>query len=131
MRFREPLEELPRDMSARLSQLDYDREMGLALCDCGTAPGRSEIYGVARFWADPDLEHAESAVVVRQAVAGQGIGSRLLQHLIDYARQRGIRELYADTLKDNERILKLVEGLGFQRSENPEDPALVRVTLPL
>ncbi len=131
MRFREPLAELPRSMSARLSQLDYDREMGLALCDRGTAPGGSEIYGVARFWADPDLERAESAIVVRSDVAGLGIGSRLLQQLIDYARLRGIRELYADTLPDNERILKLVEGLGFVRQDSPAGPALVRVTLAL
>lgn len=131
MRFREPLTELPRPMSARLSQLDYDREMGLALCDSGTAPGRSEIYAVARFWADPDIERAECAILVRRDVSGQGIGSRLLQRLIDYARERGIRELYADSLRDNERVLKLVETLGFRLEDNPEDPELVRVTLTL
>ena len=56
--------------AARLTQIDYDREMAV-LVEHGS-PGAAEIYAVGRIAADPDNEQAEFALTVRDDVAGRG-----------------------------------------------------------
>ena len=61
-----------------------------------------------------------------------GYAARVMRGLIiDYARSRGIREMYGDVLRDNATMLKLCKVLGFGESSLPDDPTLVRVTLRL
>ncbi len=116
---------LPAAMAARLSQIDYDREMALvAECDAG-------IVGVARFTADPDRRRAEYAIAVRTDWKGHGLGYELLGRIIAVARSRGIGELYGDVLQENGAMLKMNREHGFTLTPHPDDPALVRVVKPL
>lgn len=127
-RFFVPLKDLPHAMAARLTQIDYDREMAFVLAELG-APGEAEIFGVARLTADPDNVRAEFAIIVERALTGRGLGTFLMNRLIDYARARGIREIFGDVLEDNAVMRALCRTLGF--SEAPADGHIVRVTLPL
>ena len=56
--------------AARLTQIDYDREMALVLAE-PTIPGKAEVFGVARITADPDNERAEYAIIVRHDMTGK------------------------------------------------------------
>ena len=58
MRFFGPLRELSHEMAARLTQIDYDREMAFLLLD------GKELLGVGRLAADPGFEQAEFALIV-------------------------------------------------------------------
>ncbi len=131
LRFFQPIRELPHAMAARLTQLDYDREMAFVLADPDAPPGRATLWGVVRLAADPDLEKAEYAIIVDRAMGGQGLGKRLMNYLIDYAKGRGIGELYGEVLRENERMLRLNRALGFKVARDPDDPDMYRVTLPL
>ena len=117
-------------MGARFTQLDYDREMALILTTQGIA-GRTEVYGAVSLSADPDNERAEYAILVRGDMTGMGLGVLLMRRIIDYARGRGIREIYGDVLRDNTTMLKLCRALGFTQTNVPDDPGIVRVTLKL
>ncbi|MDX1605514.1 MAG: bifunctional acetate--CoA ligase family protein/GNAT family N-acetyltransferase [Candidatus Competibacterales bacterium] len=130
LRFFQPIRELSHAMAARLTQLDYDREMAFAVTDPGP-PGEAEIWGVVRLTADSDLEKAEYAILLDRAMIGRGLGRWLLQHLIDYARSRGIGELYGEVLRENRPMLKLNQALGFTIGTEPDDPSLRLVTLRL
>jgi GNAT superfamily N-acetyltransferase len=55
-------------------------------------------------------------VVVEPAYRGRGIGSRLLDHAVGWARSVGIRRLSLLTDADNARALALYEQHGFARS---------------
>jgi acetyltransferase len=127
-RFFVPLTELPHAMAARLTQIDYDREMAFVLAEPG-APGAAELHGVARLAADPDNVRAEFAIIVERALSGQGLGTFLMNRLIEYARSRGIGELFGDVLVDNVVMRGLCRSLGFR--ESPADGHVVRVTLAL
>jgi len=107
MRFLAPMRELPPPLLARLTQIDYDREMALVLFDSGDA-----IAGIARLAADPDGRRAEFAVTVRSDLKGHGIGRLLMDRLIAYARSRGIGELFGDLLAENTAMLALCRDLG-------------------
>jgi acetyltransferase len=54
-----------------------------------------------------------------------------MRRIIDYARSRGIREIYGDVLQDNVTMLKLCRAFGFSQSSLPDDPTVVRVSLRL
>jgi len=130
LRFFIPLKTLDHVRAARFTQIDYDREMALVLTDPGI-PGTKEIYGVVRIGADPDNERAEFAIIVRGDMTGQGLGTMLMQRIIDYSRDRGIGEIFGDVLRENANMLQLCDHLGFERASVPDDPSLVRVLMTL
>jgi acetyltransferase len=130
MRFFAPLKRLDRMLAGRLSQIDYDREMALAL----TRPGPTdadEVLGVARIIADPDNERGEFAITVRSDWAGQGLGWLLMQHIIAYARKRGLGAVFGDVLAENRTMLRMCRELGFTLDSVANDPAVTRATLEL
>ncbi|MDG4597835.1 MAG: GNAT family N-acetyltransferase [Candidatus Contendobacter sp.] len=129
-RFFQSFKELPRDMAARLTQLDYDREMKLVLAGPEVA-GQAELWGMAGISADPDLEEAEFAIALDRRLVGQGLGSFLMRRIIAYARQRGIREIFGEVMDDNEPMLRLSRALGFTAEPYPGNPHLILVRLPI
>ncbi|WP_430436143.1 GNAT family N-acetyltransferase [Oceanibaculum nanhaiense] len=131
MRFFSPLKSLPPALAARLTQIDYDREMALIASPIpghGQAP-EAEISAVVRISCDPDNERAEYAILVRSDLKGRGIGYGLMNLIIAHARQRGIREVFGDVLRENQPMLQLCRDLGFTAMESEEDPALARMVL--
>jgi acetyltransferase len=94
-------------------------------------PGTAELYAVVRFSADPDQEKAEFALTVRDDATGRGFGPLLMRRLIDYARERGIREIFGHVLRENSAMLAICRSLGFEEHADPDDPAIKLVRLPL
>jgi acetyltransferase len=113
MRFFSPIHELTPNQLARFSQVDYDREMALVLEIPDKTTG-AELASVVRWAADPDKRRAEFAALVRSDLQRKGIGRLMLKWLIEYARQRGVGELFGDILEDNQRMRALVRALGFE-----------------
>ena len=127
MRFFSTMRELPHSLAARLTQIDYDREMALALTEPGPA-GRQPVYGVVRLAADPDNERAEYAIVIRDDMAGRGLGRLLMQRMLTYAERRGIKEVFGDVLAENERMLDIARRFDFTAERLPEQSGTIRVT---
>jgi acetyltransferase len=119
---------LPHVTAARFTQIDYDREMAFVLADHGS-PGVADIHAVVRLMADPDNRAAEFAIVVEGALSGLGLGGLLMRRLIDYARSRGIGELWGDVLPDNAVMRALARSLGFEETRTTDH--VVRVSLSL
>lgn len=130
LRFFAPIKVLNHVSGARFTQLDYDRDMGLILTQSGI-PGKTEIFAVVRITADPDNQRAEFAIIVRHDMTALGLGFLLMRRIIEYARSRGIGEIYGDVLRENSSMLKLCEVLGFQHSLLPDEPTVTRVSLVL
>lgn len=97
---------------ARLTQIDYDREMAFIASRPGPHASGATL-GVARAVADPDNQDAEFAIIVRSDLKGQGIGTLLMQALIDYQRARGTVRLVGTALAENLAIIRLCRQLGF------------------
>jgi acetyltransferase len=130
LRFLHPMKSLSHAMAARLTQIDYDREMALVLTGEGEG-GETEIFGLVRIGADPDNERAEFAVLLRRSMTGLGLGPMLLRRIIDYAKNRGIGEIYGEVLTENKTMLKLAKALGFEAKRDPEDFGIMHVSLKL
>jgi len=113
---------------ARMTQIDYDREMSfIAVRRAGNA---EEMLGVALAMADPDGARAEFAILVRSDLKGKGLGALLMEKLIRYWRARGIAELVGDVMPENRRMLALASDLGFEiRRVAEEDTVHVKLVL--
>ena len=113
-RFFTAISEMPHDQMARLTQIDYVREMAFIAVPADE-PGR-ETFGVVRLVADADNDTAEFAILVRSDAHGMGIGRALMAKMIAYARDRGLRRIVGEVLAENRPMLKLAEALGFRRA---------------
>ncbi|BEP55535.1 bifunctional acetate--CoA ligase family protein/GNAT family N-acetyltransferase [Variovorax sp. V118] len=118
-RFFSPRKELLHSELARLTQIDYDREMAF-IAEATDAQGQAQTLGVARTVSDPDNVEAEFAIVVRSDLKGQGLGRLLFEHVIEHARHRGIERLVGLVMRENTRMLKLSADMGFQA--DPQEP---------
>lgn len=121
--------ELPHSEMARLTQIDYDREMAfiaVLVDENGEASG--DTMGVVRTVTDSDNENAEFAVVVRSDLKGSGLGKKLMLKIIEYSESRDTAKVVGQVLTDNSRMLKFVESLGFKRVKYVESD-IVEVAL--
>jgi len=127
LRFFSPQRHMSRKFLARLTQIDYGREIAFV----ALTPSEDEMLGVVRFFADPDYRKAEYAVMTRSDLKGQGLGWQLMRHLIEYARAEGLEQLHGSVLSENVTMLRMCQQLGFKTRHDPEDPSVFQVELPL
>ncbi|MBL0726585.1 bifunctional acetate--CoA ligase family protein/GNAT family N-acetyltransferase [Piscinibacter sp. HJYY11] len=129
LRFFSARRELSPSELARLTQIDYDREMAfIAFEPDGVRP---EILGVARAACDPDNVDAELGVIVRSDLKGQGLGTLLLDKLVAHLTARGTQRLVAIVLRDNSAMRDLALERGFVADRTWSDPGTLRLVLPL
>ena len=121
-RFMQGMNELTQQMLVRFTQLDYSRE--LALIAVLEDAGNETELGVARYVMNPDGESCEFALVVADKWQNRGIGSRLMNVLMDAAKQRGLKHMQGEILASNSNMLKLTESLGFSLQTSDEDAGI-------
>ncbi len=124
-RFMRSLNELSPEMLIRFTQIDYDGEMALIAVTKET--GKEIELGVARYVTNPDKRSCEFALVVSDRWQGQGIGHRLMYHLMEIARNRGLIIMEGEVLSNNTKMLNLMRSLDFHIEHIPDDPGLTRV----
>jgi acetyltransferase len=127
LRFFSARADLSHRFLARLTQIDYAREMAFVALEAATG----ELLGVVRFVADPDYTQGEYAIMVRSDIKGRGLGWRLMQHLIAYAMAEKIEQLYGSVLAENTTMLRMCRELGFSVEPEPDDATLRHVVLRL
>jgi acetyltransferase len=120
-RFLGVVRDIPPSEVARLTQIDYDREMAFI----ASAPPESngpepETLAVVRSVSHPDGLQADFAVMVRPDLRHSGLGSALMHKMIQYCRNRGIRELAGEVLAENHAMIDLARKLGFAVRPLPE-----------
>ena len=123
-RYVSSLVELPAPMLARFALIDYDREMALVAVLPPT-PGEEDsvehIIGVSRYVINPDKDSCEFALVVADAYAGNGLGTRLMLNLMEIARARNLSTIEGLVLANNPGMLRLMKSLDFTIEPWQED----------
>ena len=89
------------------------------------------MLGVVQLHADADYDRGEYAILVRSDLKGLGLGWRLMQIIIEYARWLGLRAIKGEVLRENSTMLAMCRELGFAITSEPNDPHICVVTLPL
>lgn len=114
------LRERTHETAARLSQIDYDREVTLLAFD------GERIGGLARATADPDREQGDAAVVIRSDLREHGLATKLLQLLLNALTAQGVRNAVLVYPADHVQLGSLARQLGFDVAPDANDPTRVR-----
>lgn len=129
MRFFGAIRNFDHSQIARMTQIDYDREMAL-IATLDDADGRAHTLGAVRAVTDPDNEATEFAIAVRPDQKGKGLGRMLMTRIIDYARSRGTAWMIGEALRENTAMISLAKDSGFAVSST-EEPGVVAFRLKL
>ncbi len=124
LRFFHLVRSLPHAEMARLTQIDYDREMAFiatAQKEDGSGP---ETLGVVRTVADLSNDKAEYAIMVRSDLKGQRLGRKLMEKIVSYCRTRGTRSIVGLVLRNNMPMLDLIHAMGFKSHKVPDDDVM-------
>ncbi len=127
-RFFADVGELGHEELARMTQIDYDREMAFVAVG-QDGPYNQQILGVVRAISNPDQSDAEFAILVRSDLKGLGLGKLMMEKIVRYARERGIGQLSGMTMPSNRGMINLAKRLGFQIDIQLED-GIVNMVLP-
>ena len=127
-RFFADVGELGHEELARMTQIDYDREMAFVAVG-QDGPFSQQILGVVRAIASPDQSDAEFAILVRSDLKGLGLGKLMMEKIVRYAKERGIGQLSGMTMPSNRGMINLAKRLGFKIDIQLED-GVVNMALP-
>jgi len=88
-----------------------------------TVPGRDDELqvGVCRYAGAESAEGAEISVAVADDWQHQGLGTLLLNRLVEYARANGVRRLYSMDAASNDTMRRLARRTGFTERRDPDD----------
>ncbi len=111
-RFFSPMRTWSHATLVRYTNIDYDRE--IAVIAELTEGGARKMIGVVRMILDPPgFKTAEVAIVVGDPWQGLGLGSKMMDCIIEIARDKGLDSIYGLILRDNARSIELFKEKGF------------------
>lgn len=128
-RFMSALKELTPGMLERVINPRDETECQL-IATTGAEPAEVVVAG-ARYGAAPGSVDCEFAVAVADDWQSVGLARRMLELLIDEARERGFKRMDGYIFASNKPMLALAQKLGFTASDDPDDPGVRIVRRPL
>ncbi len=114
----------------RLCFIDYDRQIALVADYKNLRTQEHEILAVARLSKLHGKKKAEFALIISDRHQCQGLGSELLQQLLQIGRDENLKKISAEILAENTAMQHVCKKLGFT-IERTEDPSVLRAEIDL
>jgi acetyltransferase len=115
MRYLKPMmlqERVMHERLARLSHVDYDREIAL-VAETTDDQGERLLMGVIRLSRIHATNEARLSILVGDPYQGIGLGGELVRRAVEVARSEHMSRLNAILTADNQRMIQIFEKLGF------------------
>jgi acetyltransferase len=127
-RFFSAMRSLPPEQIARMTDIDYGREMAII----AIRSSNGETAGGARLVRnDTEGTLAEFAVGVEPAAKGTGLAAALMRAVLGWGRDNGVMEVTGQILADNGPMLAFIKRLGFAVQHVPDEPEIMEARLEL
>ncbi len=126
-RFFHIIKDTPHEMRVRYCNIDYDREM--AIVAELTEDEQRRILGVVRLIIEPDGKTGEIAAIVADPWQGLGLGSKMIDFMIEICKDKDLETIYGMILSENHRAIDLMKRMGFTLDYSDHDT--VKATLNL
>jgi len=127
LRFFGVVNQLPEKLLEKLCDIDFEQRMAFI----ATRTSTGEEIGVSRYGESAEGDGYELAVAVADEWQHKGLGTILMNHLIDFAKQHHVKRLYAIVLGENTSMRRLAENLGMQVKRDPDNLRQVIYSLDL
>jgi len=105
------IKDTPHDLRVRYCNIDYDRE--IAIVAELTENNQRRIIGVVRLVIEPGGDRGEFAVAMADPWQRLGLGPKMVDYIIGIAEDKNLEMIYGIVLRENSRMIELVERLGF------------------
>ena len=76
-------------------------------------------------------ETAEFAILVRSPLKEHGVGWLLMKHMIEFSKHKDLKIVQGQVRSENTTMLAMCADLGFHIADDPDDPGVKTVTLPV
>jgi acetyltransferase len=107
-RFLSGVSRVGHDRLVPMTQVDYRRTINFL------AFAGEQLIASAMLASDPDGERAELALAVRADFKGKGVSWTLVDHVMRYARAKGIETIESVESRDNHAAIALEREAGFE-----------------
>jgi acetyltransferase len=124
-RFFETIKEMSHDTLSRYCNLDYDREIAIVAQLEDTS-----LIGVVRLIFDVERKNGEFAIMVNDSWHGLGLGSKLMDYIINIGKDLKLEAIYSDISPENTKMLNLCNNKGFTSKSSDEYSVNMTMTLP-
>ena len=114
-------------MLSRLTNIDYDREIAI-VAEVEEA-GKRKLVGVVRLVGDAWQERAEYAIIIADAWQKLGLGNQMTNFILDIAKKRQLKTIYADVLTFNTSMIRMFEKRGFELKAEDHEVRYVELDL--
>lgn len=118
-RFFKPIKAFPHRFVQEFTHVNYANDMAIVGLIKDT--GGERIVGVGRYFIDQKSNRAELSFLVRDDWQARGIGTDLLNILVDIARRRGVSGLDANVLSNNYQMLSVFANSGHSFTTRKTD----------
>ena len=122
-----PLREVDHELLDKLIHYDPTRAMAFIAVD----EQSQKMQGVVRLHDDTSGESAEFAILVRSRLKGHGVGWPLMKRMIEFSKHKDFKTVRGQVLSENTTMLAMCAELGFHVADDPDDPGVKTVTLPV
>jgi acetyl coenzyme A synthetase (ADP forming)-like protein len=128
LRFHNIPQEMTENDAIRYCTVDYNNSFAY-VAEIGKGPNR-KIIAIARYYRLPDKHSAEVAFAIEDAFQNIGLGTKLIEALVNVARENDISIFEADVLGQNLQMMEAFRDYGFHVSSNLED-GICHATFPI
>jgi acetyltransferase len=104
------IRDTPHALRVRYCDIDYDKEIAIV---AELNEDRRRILGVVRLAIDSNQKTGEIAFIVADPWQGLGLGSKIVDFMIEICKDVGLETIYALMLPDNYRSIRLLKKRGF------------------
>lgn len=126
-RFFHLIRDTSHEVRVRYCNIDYDREIAIVAELTEEEPHK--IMGVVRIILEPGKKSGEIAIIIADCWQGLGLGTKLLDYVLDICKEKKVETLHAFIMADNHQSIKLFKTMGFKIK--PEDMSIIKATLDL
>jgi RimJ/RimL family protein N-acetyltransferase len=127
LRFFGPMREVSHELVDKLIHYDPACAMAFIALDEQT----QKMLGVVRLHDNTSGETAEFAILVGSRLKDHGVGWLLMKHMIEFSGRKDLKVVQGQVLSENTTMLAMCAELGFHIADDPDDPGVKTVTLPL
>ena len=109
-RFFNVIKDTPHEIRIRYCNINYDNEIAII---AELQEEQKKMLGVVRFTLDSDKKSGELAFIVADQWQGLGLGTIMVEHVLNICRDKKIEIIYSFMLPNNYRGIRFLKKMGF------------------
>lgn len=127
-RYAHAMSTLPEALLEQIISASSPDDFALAAYIMHPDSGQESLVGIARYVRDTNSSRGEFSLSVSDDYHHEGIGSHLMQGILDCAKLNGLSEIYGYVIKENHDMLVLMRHLGYELHTDEDDAKMYIAT---